>query len=76
MYPHHGLTAQLTPVVLHQNEPVAVQNQPSIFGIIGLVCFSVVMVTHWIACIVFLVFMYRLDAAATELQKNFNQLGF
>ncbi len=74
--PYYGLRAQITPVVIHQEQPVAVEIHRTTVGIIGLTIFGVVMFTHWIACLVFLVTMYRIDKAAEELQKGFQQLGF
>lgn len=66
----------LTPVSIQQNTPVVVEVQKNTVQLVVSVLVGVVLFTHWIACIVFLVFMYNLQEALAELQKNFQQLGF
>lgn len=66
----------LTPVTLQQNAPVSVEIWKSIPDTIKATLVGIVLFTHWVSCIVFLVTMYSIYDALQQMQENFDKLGF
>ncbi len=64
-----------TPVRVHQNHPVAVEIWNSTPQMVRNTLIGIVVVTHWVACIVFLYTMFSIYSALEELQKNLQQFG-